>query len=139
MNRLTTDEEFPHGAEGERADKLTGHWCRGEFEATACVEKLSRYENTGLEPEEIEGMLYKWIPVEKELPQTYIFDRLWLSIQYPNGYSRTIEGRYDMYNKKFLYVNQKPIKDKVTAWMEYRTPASYLGEEGAAYGKTDIV
>ncbi|WP_368296138.1 hypothetical protein [Enterocloster citroniae] len=129
MNRLTTDEEFPHGAEGKRADKLTGHWCRGEFEATACVEKLSRYENTGLEPEEIEGMLYKWIPVEKELPQTYIFDRLWLSIQYPNGYSRTIEGRYDMYNEKFLYVNQKPIKDKVTAWMEYRTPASYLEDK----------
>lgn len=70
-----------------------------------------------------------WIPVEKELPQTYIFDRLWLSIQYPNGYSRTVEGRYDMYNKKFLYVNQKPIKDKVTAWMEYRTSASYFAEE----------
>lgn len=70
-----------------------------------------------------------WIPVEKELPQTYIFDRLWLSIQYPNGYSRTVEGRYDMYNNKFLHANQKPIKDKVTAWMEYRTPASYIAEE----------
>ena len=69
MNRLTTNEEFPHGAEGKRADKLTGYWCRGEFEATACVEKLSRYENTGLEPEEIEGMLHKWIPVAERLPE----------------------------------------------------------------------
>lgn len=34
-----------------------------------------------------------WIPVEKELPQTYIFDRLWLSIQYPNGFhARLKEG-----------------------------------------------
>ena len=53
MNWLTTVEEYPHGAEGRSADKLTGNWCRGVFEATACVEKLSRYENTGLEPDEI--------------------------------------------------------------------------------------
>lgn len=70
MNRLTTNEEFPHGAEGKRADKLTGYWCRGEFEATACVEKLSRYENTGLEPEEIEALIHRWIPVEERLPKT---------------------------------------------------------------------
>ncbi len=34
-------------------DRLAGCWCRGNFEATACIEKLSRYEDTGLEPEEI--------------------------------------------------------------------------------------
>lgn len=53
MNRLTTSEEYPHGAEGVAMDRLTGNWCRGNFEATACVEKLSRYEDTGLEPGEI--------------------------------------------------------------------------------------
>lgn len=70
MNRLTTHEEYPHGAEGKSVDRLTGCWCRGKFEATACVEKLSRYEDTGLEPEEIMGRmtLNGWIPVEERLP-----------------------------------------------------------------------
>lgn len=36
MNRLTTNEEYPHGAEGVSEDKLTGKWCRGKFECTAC-------------------------------------------------------------------------------------------------------
>ena len=53
MNRLTTNEEYPHGAEGVSEDKLTGKWCRGKFECTAIVERLSRYENTGLSPEQI--------------------------------------------------------------------------------------
>ena len=70
MNRLTTHEEYPHGAEGKSVDRLTGCWCRGKFEATACVEKLSRYEDTGLEPEEImDGkMLNGWIRVEERVP-----------------------------------------------------------------------
>ena len=43
--RLTTKEKYPHGAEGVSEDKLTGKYCRGVFEATACVEKLAEYEN----------------------------------------------------------------------------------------------
>ena len=42
--RLTTKEKYPHGAEGVSKDKLTGIYCRGVFEATACVEKLAEYE-----------------------------------------------------------------------------------------------
>lgn len=42
--RLTTKEKYPHGAEGVSKDKLTGKYCRGVFEATACVEKLEEYE-----------------------------------------------------------------------------------------------
>ena len=42
--RLTTKEKYPHGAEGISEDKLTGKYCRGVFEATACVEKLAEYE-----------------------------------------------------------------------------------------------
>lgn len=42
--RLTTKEKYPHGAEGVSKDKLTGKYCRGVFEATACVEKLAGYE-----------------------------------------------------------------------------------------------
>lgn len=56
MNRLTTEEEYPHGAEGKSANKLTGRWCRGVFEATACIERLAKYENTGLEPDQIREM-----------------------------------------------------------------------------------
>lgn len=42
--RVTTNEKYPHGAEGVSKDKLTGKYCRGVFEATACVEKLAEYE-----------------------------------------------------------------------------------------------
>lgn len=91
-------------------------------------ETLMEYENTGVNPKEIENLLHKWIPVEKELPVTYTSDRLWLSIQYPNGYSRTVEGRYDKFKSEFLYANQKLIKDKVIAWMEYKPPACYSGK-----------
>ena len=45
MERLTTREKYPHGAEGVSKDKLTGHWCRGTYEATAVTEKLAEYEN----------------------------------------------------------------------------------------------
>jgi len=43
--RLTTREERPHGAEGISVDRLTGSYCRGEFECTAIVERLAEYEN----------------------------------------------------------------------------------------------
>ena len=56
MTRLTTREEYPHGAEGVSKDKLTGRYCRGTFEATACVEKLAEYENA-----EEDGFLL-WLP-----------------------------------------------------------------------------
>ena len=56
MKRLTTDEPYPHGAEGVSEDRLTGRFCRGKFECTALIERLSKYENTGLEPEEIEAL-----------------------------------------------------------------------------------
>lgn len=91
-------------------------------------ETLMDYENTGVNPKEIENLLHKWTPVEKELPETYTSDRLWISIQYPNGYSRTVEGRYDKFKGEFLYANQKPVKDKVIAWMEYKPPACYSGQ-----------
>ena len=60
MVRLTTREEYPHGAEGVSKDKLTGRYCRGTFEATACVEKLAEYENA-----EEDGFLL-WLPCKLE-------------------------------------------------------------------------
>ena len=104
--------------------------CYGQKDKTELVfrETLMDYENTGVNPKEIENLLHKWTPVEKELPETYTSDRLWISIQYPNGYSRTVEGRYDKFKGEFLYANQKPVKDKVIAWMEYKPPACYSGQ-----------
>lgn len=55
--RLTTREKYPHGAEGTSKDKLTGGYCRGIFEATACIEKLADYENA-----EEDGLLVR-LPV----------------------------------------------------------------------------
>jgi len=46
MDRLTKMiDGFAHGAEGVSNEKLTGKYCRGNFESTACVEKLAEYEN----------------------------------------------------------------------------------------------
>jgi len=46
MNRLTKRiSGHAHGAEGRSKETLTGNYCRGCFEATACVEKLAEYED----------------------------------------------------------------------------------------------
>ena len=57
--RLTTKEKYPHGAEGVSKDKLTGKYCRGVFEATACVEKLAEYETA---EEEKDWWCFRVIP-----------------------------------------------------------------------------
>lgn len=65
MERLTKIiSGYAHGAEGVSADNLTGCYCRGCFEATACIEKLSEYEDLEekgrcLKPECIPGD-YVW-------------------------------------------------------------------------------
>ena len=46
MERLTTHiYGYAHGAEGVREDSLTGNYCRGEFEATAIVDRLAAIED----------------------------------------------------------------------------------------------
>lgn len=46
MERLTTHIcGHAHGAEGLRDDNLTGNYCRGEFEATAIVDRLAAIED----------------------------------------------------------------------------------------------
>lgn len=37
--------ERAHGAEGVSENKLTGSYCRGQFEATALVERLAQIED----------------------------------------------------------------------------------------------
>ena len=53
---LTTDEPHPHGAEGTSLERLTGNYCRGKFEATACVERLHEYEKLRLTPEQVSDL-----------------------------------------------------------------------------------
>ncbi len=137
MNRLTTNEEFPHGAEGKRADKLTGYWCRGEFEATACVEKLSRYENTGLEPEEIEALIHKWIPVAERLPEVELQKAIEERGEYAvvpvlvSAQKRDAKGKaYIVTDRAFYFErfgaknfhNDKAEPMKVLAWMPLPEP-----------------
>ena len=44
MKRLTIRVNgFAHGVEGRSEDKLTGKYCRGSFEATACIDRLAAY------------------------------------------------------------------------------------------------
>ena len=79
--RLTTKEKYPHGAEGVSKDKLTGKYCRGVFEATACVEKLEEYETA-----EDEGRLVV-------LSKCNIGDTVYLPIDFQNKiYTGKIEG-----------------------------------------------
>lgn len=55
MERLTAMiYGYAHGAEGVSKDKLTGRYCRGEFESTACIDRLGEYENL-----EEQGLLVK--------------------------------------------------------------------------------
>lgn len=74
--------ERPHGAEGKDEEHLTGYYCRGEFEATALVERLYRYEETGLEPEEVPES--QWIPINKKKP-----------IYHSEGFLVTIKNPYN--------------------------------------------
>lgn len=46
MERLTERiSGYAHGAEGVSADRLTGNYYRGEFESTACIDRLAEYED----------------------------------------------------------------------------------------------
>lgn len=46
MERLTRRiGGYAHGAEGITQNSLTGKYCRGEFESTACIDKLAEYED----------------------------------------------------------------------------------------------
>lgn len=62
---------FPHGAEGRSEEHLTGCYCRGEFEATALVERLYQYEEIGLEPDEVANLAeeHRRIQVEEQKPK----------------------------------------------------------------------
>lgn len=67
-----------------------------------------------------------WIPVsdKKKLPQRDVRFKVWLTVDGPGG-PQTVQGlwRFD----EFRAANGKPLKRLVTAWMEYKMPAPYMG------------
>lgn len=64
-----------------------------------CTTQLARYEDTGLTPDQIEGLKERmndgWIPVEERLPEKneYFVDTS-SNKEFPNGYYRRLEIAY---------------------------------------------
>lgn len=71
-----------------------------------------------------------WIPVEKfGLPTSNEHDfRFWITIQYANGFRRTIKAKYDFFDKCFAYQNGKKILQDVIAYKYYSAPEPYRPE-----------
>lgn len=71
-----------------------------------------------------------WIPVEKfGLPTSNEHDfRFWITIQYANGFRRTIKAKYDFFNKCFAHQNGKKILQDVIAYKYYSAPEPYRPE-----------
>ena len=71
-----------------------------------------------------------WIPVEKfGLPKSNEHDFMfWITIQYVNGYRRTIKAKWDWYDKCFMHLNGKKILQNVIAYKYYFAPEPYCPE-----------
>ena len=71
-----------------------------------------------------------WIPVEKfGLPKSNEHDFMfWITIQYVNGFRRTIKAKWDWYDKCFTYQNGKKISQDVIAYKYYSAPEPYRSE-----------
>ena len=71
-----------------------------------------------------------WIPVEKfGLPNSNEHDfRFWVTIQYGNGFRRTIKAKWDCFDKCFMHHNGKKILQDVIAYKYYSAPEPYHPE-----------
>lgn len=94
--RLTTREKYPHGAEGVSKDKLTGRYYRGIFEATACVNKLSEYENA-----EEDGLLVR-LPCKAG-------DRIWILEKLINSGEWRLYGKETIITDIYLNAKRPPL------------------------------
>ena len=77
-----------------------------------CVEIIRKHMNDG------------WIPVEKfGLPKSNEHDFMfWITIQYVNGFRRTIKAKWDWFDKCFMHQNGKKISEDVVAYKYYSAP-----------------
>ena len=81
-----------------------------------------------------------WIPVEKfGLPKINEYDFMfWITIQYVNGYRRTIKVKWDWYDKCFMHQNGKKILQDVIAYKYYSAPEPYHPERSDSHdGKSN--
>ena len=71
-----------------------------------------------------------WIPVEKfGLPKSNEHDfRFWVTIQYVNGFRRTLKATWNYYNNHFVYQNGRVISEDVVAYKYYSAPEPYHSE-----------
>ena len=71
-----------------------------------------------------------WILVEKfGLPKINEHDfRFWVTIQYVNGFRRTIKAKWDCFDKCFMHPNGKKILQDVIAYKYYSAPEPYRPE-----------
>ena len=83
-----------------------------------CVEIIRKHMNDG------------WIPVEKfGLPKSNEHDFMfWITIQYVNGFRRTIKAKWDCFDKCFIHQNGKKILQDVIAYKYYSAPEPYHPE-----------
>ena len=72
-----------------------------------------------------------WIPVGKfGLPRGNEHDfRFWITIQYANGFRRTIKAKWDCFDKCFIHQNGKKISQDVIAYKYYSLPDPYHPEQ----------
>lgn len=73
-----------------------------------------------------------WIPMEKfGLPKSNEHDFMfWITIQYVNGFRRTIKAKWDWFDKCFMHQNGKKISEDVVAYKYYSAPEPYRPEVG---------
>ena len=71
-----------------------------------------------------------WIPMEKfGLPKSNEHDFMfWITIQYVNGFRRTIKAKWDWFDKCFMHQNGKKISKDVVAYKYYSAPEPYRPE-----------
>lgn len=101
----------------KREDGLLRYSPQGMVNLETVREILTEFLNDG------------WIPVTERKPEDGRYSRLFLTIRYPNGYLRTLEGRYDSNREVFLYPNQKEIPHEVLAWRKYSLPNHFIPAE----------
>ena len=71
-----------------------------------------------------------WIPVNSHgLPSSSEHDfRFWVTVQYKNGFRRTLKATWNYYNNHFVYQNGKIISEDVVAYRYYSAPKPYQAE-----------
>ena len=71
-----------------------------------------------------------WISVNSHgLPSSSEHDfRFWVTVQYKNGFRRTLKATWNYYNNHFVYQNGKIISEDVVAYRYYSAPKPYQPE-----------